>query len=97
VRRSVTAIFLFFFHHFQNNFRTIMPIDSDFNKFLSVISLQVASKDGISKGLPTCEHPEDLFINMVDHKAKVEATFRLIVDKKIMTDIDIHRVMFVFD
>jgi hypothetical protein len=34
---------------------------------------------------------------MSDDKTKVEATFRLVVDAKIVTDIDIRRVMFVFD
>jgi hypothetical protein len=74
-----------------------MAIDSNLNKVLSVIGLQDASKDAIAKGLPTCEDLEDLLTDMADDKAKVEATFRLIVDTKIMTDICIHHFMFVFD
>jgi hypothetical protein len=34
---------------------------------------------------------------MADDKAQTEATFRLVVDTKIVTEIDIHHVMFVFD
>jgi hypothetical protein len=34
---------------------------------------------------------------MADDKAKVEANFLLVVNTKIVTDIDIRRVMFVFD
>jgi hypothetical protein len=44
-----------------------------------------------------CEDLEDLFTDMADDETKVEATFRLVVDTKIVTDIDIRRVMFVFD
>jgi hypothetical protein len=44
-----------------------------------------------------CPHLEDLFMDMADDKTKVEDTFRLVVDTKIVTDIDICRVMFVFD
>jgi hypothetical protein len=40
---------------------------------------------------------EDLFTDISDDKTKVEATFRLVVDTKFMTDIDIRRVIFVFD
>jgi hypothetical protein len=62
-----------------------MPIDSDLNKILLV------------KGLPTCEDLEDLFMDMADDKAKLEASFRLVVDTNIVTEIDIRHVMFVFD
>jgi hypothetical protein len=34
---------------------------------------------------------------MTYKKTKVEAIFRLVVDTKVATDIDIRRVMFVFD
>jgi hypothetical protein len=74
-----------------------MAIDSDLNKVLSAIGLQDASKDAIEKGLPMCEDLEDLFMDMADDKATFEATFRLVVYTKIVTDIDIRRVMFVFD
>jgi hypothetical protein len=73
-----------------------MPIDSDLNKVLSVIGLQDAAKDAIAKGLPMCEDLEDLFMDMADDKTKVEATFHLVVDTKVVTDIDIRRVVFVF-
>jgi hypothetical protein len=36
-------------------------------------------------------------MDMADDKTKVEATFCLVVDTKIVTDIDIRCVMFVFD
>jgi hypothetical protein len=74
-----------------------MPIYSDRNKVLSVIGLQYAAKDAIAKGLPMCEDIEDLFTDIADDKTKVEATFRLLFDTNIVTDIDIRRVMFVFD
>jgi hypothetical protein len=62
-----------------------------------VISLQDASKNAIAKGLPICEDLKDLFTDLADDKTKVEATFRLVVGTSIVTDIDIRRVMFVFD
>jgi hypothetical protein len=74
-----------------------MAIDYDINKVLLVIGLKDASKDAIAKGFPTCEDLKDLFMDMADNKAKVEANFRLVVDTKIVTDIDARRVMFVFD
>jgi hypothetical protein len=74
-----------------------MPIDSDLNKVLSVIGLQDAAKDAIAKGFPICEDLEDLFMDMADDKTNIEATFRLVVDTKIVTDIDICGAMFVFD
>jgi hypothetical protein len=81
------------------DFQGIMPIDSDLNKVLLVIGLQDAAKDAIAKGLPTCKDLKDLFMDMADDKTKAEANFHLIVDTKIVTDIDIDicRVMFVFD
>jgi hypothetical protein len=74
-----------------------MPIDSAINKVLSVIGLQDAAKDAIAKGLPTCEDLEDIFTDMANDKTEVEATFRLVVDIKIVTDVDMRRVQFVFD
>jgi hypothetical protein len=59
-----------------------------------VIGLQSAS---IVKGLPTYKDLEDLFADLVDDKAKAKATFHLVVDTSIITKIDIHRDMFVFD
>jgi hypothetical protein len=74
-----------------------MPIDYDLNKVLSLIGLQDAAKYAIAHGLPTCEDLEDHFMDMADDKAKVEATFRLVVYPKNVTGIEIHHVMFVFD
>jgi hypothetical protein len=100
VRHSGTTIlflFLFFCRHFLRNFWSITPIDSDLNKVLLVISLQHASKDSVAAGLPMCVDLEDFLTDMADDNANVEATFRLVVNIKIVTDIDIHRVVFVFD
>jgi hypothetical protein len=74
-----------------------MPIDSDLNKVLLLIDLQDAAKDAIATGFPACEDLEDLFTDMADEKTKVEANFWLVVDTKIVTDVDIRRVLFVFD
>jgi hypothetical protein len=73
-------------HYPSPYFQSITPIDSDLNKVLSVIGLQDAAKDAIAKGLPTCEDLEDLFTDMADDKTKVEATFHLVFDTKIVTD-----------
>jgi hypothetical protein len=78
-------------------FKSIMPIDSDLNKVLSTIGLQDAAKDAIAKGSPMCEYLEDLFTDMAHDKTKVKANFPLVVDTKVVTGIDIRRVMFVFD
>jgi hypothetical protein len=74
-----------------------MPIDSDLNKVFSVIGLQDAAKYAITKGFPMCEDLEDLFTDIADDKSKVEATFCLVVDTKVVTDIDIRSLLFVFD
>jgi hypothetical protein len=74
-----------------------MAIDSDLNKLLSVIGLQGASKEAITKGLPKIEDLEDLFSEMAGNRAKVEITLRLVVDMEIVPDTDIRRTMFVFD
>jgi hypothetical protein len=71
-----------------------MPIDFYLNKVLSIIGLQDAAKDAITKGLSTCEDLEDMFMDMADDKTNIEATFRLVVDIKVVTDIDIRRVIF---
>jgi hypothetical protein len=52
-----------------------MAIDSNLNKVLLVIGLQDASKDAIAKGLPMCEDLKDLFMDMADDEANIEATF----------------------
>jgi hypothetical protein len=70
-----------------------MPINSDLNKVISVISLQDKSKDAIAQSLPIYEDLEDLFADMADNKAKVEPTFQVIVDTNIVSDIDIRRVL----
>jgi hypothetical protein len=74
-----------------------MAIDSDLHKVLSIIGLQDAPKEAITKGLPTIEDLEDLFSEMADNRAKVESTLHLVVDMDIVSDTDIHRTMFVFD
>jgi hypothetical protein len=74
-----------------------MPIDSELNTLLSVLALSDATKAAVAQRLPTCEHLEDLFIELAADKAKVEATLRHIVDETIVSDIDIRRIMFVFD
>jgi hypothetical protein len=74
-----------------------MLIDSDLDKVLSVINLQDAYKEAITKGLPTSEDLEDLFSEMADNRAKVESTLRLFVDMEIVFFTDIRRTMFVFD
>jgi hypothetical protein len=38
-----------------------------------------------------------MFLDMAVDKSKVESTLRLTVDTTIVSDIDIHRIMFVFD
>jgi hypothetical protein len=74
-----------------------MTIDPSLNLFLSVIALSDASNEAISKGLPTCEDLEDLFLDLAADKSKVESTLWLAVDTTIVSDIDIYRIMFVFD
>jgi hypothetical protein len=59
--------------------------------------LQDAAKDAIAKCLPTCEDLKYLFMNMADDKKKIESTSRLVFDTKVVTGIDIRRVMFVFE
>jgi hypothetical protein len=74
-----------------------MPIDSGLNSLLSVLALSDATKAAVAQGLPTCEDLEDLFLTLAADKTKVEAMLRHIVDEKIVSDIDIRRIMFVFD
>jgi hypothetical protein len=74
-----------------------MPIDSELNTLLSVLALSDATKAAIAKGIPTCEDLEDLFLALATDKAKVEAMLRHIVDESIVSEIDILRIMFVFD
>jgi hypothetical protein len=74
-----------------------MKIDPALNSVISVLALSDASKSDIAKGLPTCEDLEDLFLDQAVDKSKVESTLWLDVDTTIMYDIDISRIMFVFD
>jgi hypothetical protein len=71
-----------------------MTTDLELNKGLSVIDQKNASEDAITKALPTYEDLTDPFTDLADDKAKVEATFRLIVHTIIVSDIDISRVVF---
>jgi hypothetical protein len=74
-----------------------MPIDSELNTLLSMLALSDATKAAVAQGLPTCEDLEDLFLALAVDKAKVEAMVRHIIDEKIVSDIYICRIMFVFD
>jgi hypothetical protein len=74
-----------------------MMIDPALNSVLSVLALSDASKAYFAKGIPTCEDLEDLFLYLAADKSKVESTLRIIVDTVIVSDINIHRIMFVFD
>jgi hypothetical protein len=74
-----------------------MPIDSGLNTLLSVLALSNATKAAVVQGLPTCKDLEDLFLALTADKTKVEAMLRNIVDEKIVSDIDIRHIMFVFD
>jgi hypothetical protein len=74
-----------------------MAIDSGLNSILTVIALPDASKNAIDFRLSTIKDLEDLFTYLADDKAKVEATLRLIADTTVVTDIDICRLMFIFD
>jgi hypothetical protein len=74
-----------------------MPIDSGLNALLSVLALSDATKAAVAKGLPTCEELEDVFLALAADKTEVESMVRKIVDETIVSDIDIRRIMFVFD
>jgi hypothetical protein len=72
-------------------------IDLELNSVLSMLTLSDASKAAIAKGLLTREDLEDLFLDLAVDKTKVESTLGIAVDTTIMSDIDICRIMFVFD
>jgi hypothetical protein len=74
-----------------------MIINLELKEVLLVVGLHNASRDAIAKGLPTCEDLEYLFSDLADDISKVEASFQLIVDTIIVTEIEIHSVLFVFD
>jgi hypothetical protein len=74
-----------------------MTIDPALNYVLPVLALLDASKAAILKGLPKCEDPEDLFLDLAADKSKVESTLWIAVDTTIVSGIDILRIMFVFD
>jgi hypothetical protein len=74
-----------------------MPIDSGFSALLSVLALSDATKAAVAKGLPTCEDLEDVFLAQAADKTEVEAMLRHIVGETIVSEIDIRRIMFVFD
>jgi hypothetical protein len=67
------------------------------NALLSVLPLSDATKAAVAKGLPTCEDLEDVFLTLAADKTEVEAMLRIFFDETIMSDIDIRRIMFVFD
>jgi hypothetical protein len=74
-----------------------MVIDPVLNKVFTAIALADISKDAIAAGLPTCEDLEDLFTDLAAEKNKLEATFCLVVDTNVVSDIDIRLVLFIFD
>jgi hypothetical protein len=74
-----------------------MTIDPALNSLISVLAISDAFKEAIAKGLPTCEDLEDFFLDLASDKSKVESTIWLVVDTTIVSDIDICRIMFVFD
>jgi hypothetical protein len=74
-----------------------MMIDPALNSVLSVLALSDASKAAIAKRLLTWENLEDMFLELAADKSKVESTLWIDVDKTIVSDIDIRRIMFVFD
>jgi hypothetical protein len=74
-----------------------MAIDSVLNSVLNVLALSDASKAAITAGFPTCGDLKDLFMDLAADKKKVEATFRLVTNTDIVTDIDVHCVVFVSD
>jgi hypothetical protein len=74
-----------------------MPIYSGLNALLSVLALSDVTKAASAKGLPTCEDLEDVFLALAADTTEVEAMLRQVVDEKIVSDIDIRRIMFVFD
>jgi hypothetical protein len=74
-----------------------MMIDPALKSVLSMLALSDASKAAIAKGIPTFEDLEDLFIDLAADKSKVESVLCLVVDITIVSDINIRRIMFVFD
>jgi hypothetical protein len=74
-----------------------MPIDPELNALLSVLALSDATKAAVAKGLPTCKDLENVFLTLAADKTEVEAMIRQIFDETIVSDIDIRRIMFVFD
>jgi hypothetical protein len=74
-----------------------MTIDPALNSAISVLALSEASKADNAKGIPTCKDLENMFLDLAADKSKIESTLRLAVDTTIVSDIDIRRIMFVFD
>jgi hypothetical protein len=70
-----------------------MVIDSVLNSMLTVLALSSATKEAIVAGIPTCEDLEDPIPDLAAGKKKVEAAIIIIID----TNVDVCRVMFVFD
>jgi hypothetical protein len=71
-----------------------MPIDSGLNGLLLVLSLSEPVKTAVSVGVPTLEDLENLFL--ADDESKVRAMLEHVLDESIVTNHDIHRLMFVF-
>jgi hypothetical protein len=73
-----------------------MPIDSGLNGLLSVLSLSGPVKTAVSVGVPTLEYLENVFLDLADDESKVRAMLEHVLDESIVTNHDIHRLMFVF-
>jgi hypothetical protein len=73
-----------------------MPIDSELNKLLYVLSISEPVKTAVSVGVPTLEDLEDVFLDLADDESKVRAMLEHILDESIVTHHDIHRLVFVF-
>jgi hypothetical protein len=73
-----------------------MPIDTVLNRLLSVLSPSEPVKTAVSIGSPTLEYLENLFLDLADDKSKVRAMLEHVLDESIVTNHDIHPLMFVF-
>jgi hypothetical protein len=71
-------------------------IDTGLNSLLSVLSLSEPVKTAVSVGVPTLEDLEIVFLDLADDESKARAMLKHVVDESIVTNHDIHRLMFVF-
>jgi hypothetical protein len=73
-----------------------MPIDTGLNSLLSVLSLSEPVKTAVSVSVPTLEDLENLFLDLADNESKTRAMLEHVLDESIVTNHDIHHLMFVF-